>query len=280
MDLPLALSVMPNQANRISCRNLTDTFMEDENVDLYYEIQGQGEPIVLLHSGGADLRDWQFIAPQLAKKYRVLTFDGRGAGQSPPLLEPADYVADLKSLLDDLMIDQAVLIGHSIGGQIATDFALTYPSRVAKLVLVAPGLSGNRFSSEVEQWFGQIWSAAPNIEKMVELILAHPVYRVVMASPQSDLMTEMTRHNQQRSLEWKTFEMRWAQPPTIERLDEIQTKTLFIIGDQDMADNLHTAELFKQVPDIRFATITGADHMPTLTHSEEIVHLITNFLSK
>jgi pimeloyl-ACP methyl ester carboxylesterase len=49
--------------------------MEDTIVDLYYEIYGQGKPIVLLHSGGADLRDWQFIAPQLTQNYRVIAFD-------------------------------------------------------------------------------------------------------------------------------------------------------------------------------------------------------------
>jgi pimeloyl-ACP methyl ester carboxylesterase len=94
---------------------------------LHYEIQGQGEPIVLLHGGGTDLRLWQFIAPQLAQTYQVVLFDGRGAGQSPPLLEPADFVEDLKMLLDHLSIEQAVLVGHCLGGQIATDFALAHP---------------------------------------------------------------------------------------------------------------------------------------------------------
>jgi pimeloyl-ACP methyl ester carboxylesterase len=249
-------------------------------MDLYYEIQGQGQPIVLLHSGGADLRDWQFIAPQLAQTYRVIAFDGRGAGQSPPLLEPAEYVEELKHLLDHLQIDRAVLVGHSIGGQIATDFALTYPDRVTKLVLVAPGLSGHQFSPEVEAWFAQVWAAAPDAEKMTQLCLAQCPYRVVMASPQRDLMTAMTRHNIERSLEWKTLEMQWPQPPTIERLNDLQTKTLFIIGAQDMSDNLHTTELFQQVPDIQFDWIDDADHMPTLTHPDRVARSILTFISE
>lgn len=249
-------------------------------MDLYYEIHGQGEPIVLIHSGGADLRDWQLIAPQLAQNYRVITFDGRGAGKSPPLLEAANYVEDLKNLLDHLNIARSVLVGHSIGGQIATDFALAYPDRVSKLVLVAPGLSGHQFSPEIQEWFGQIRAAAPDAEKMTQLSLAQCVYRVVMSSPQRELMTAMTKHNIERSLEWKTKEMRWAQPPTIERLHELQTKTLFIIGTQDMADNLHTAELFDRVPDIRFDRIEGADHMPTLTHPDRVVASISTFLSE
>jgi pimeloyl-ACP methyl ester carboxylesterase len=254
--------------------------MEDKIVDLYYEIHGQGKPIVLLHSGGADLRDWQFIAPQLAQNYRVITFDGRGAGKSPPLLEPANYVEELKNLLNHLQIERSILVGHSIGGQIATDFALAYPDRVSKLVLVAPGLSGHQFSPAVEEWFGQVWAAAPDAAKMTEISLSQCAYSVVMSSPQRDLMAAMTRHNIDRALEWKTSEMQWAQPPTIDRLHEIQTKTLFIIGTQDMADNLHTAELFQQVPDIRFDRIEGADHMPTLTHPDRIGRSIYEFLNE
>jgi pimeloyl-ACP methyl ester carboxylesterase len=254
--------------------------MEVTIVDLYYEIHGQGEPIVLLHSGGADLRDWQFIAPQLTQNYRVITFDGRGAGKSPPLLEPANFVADLKNLLDHLQIERAVLVGHSIGGQIASDFALADPDRVSKLVLVAPGLSGHQFSPEIQEWFRRVWDAAPDVEKMTQISLAQCPYRVVMSSPQRDLMVAMTEHNTKRSLEWKTTEMRWAQPPTIERLPELQTETLFMIGTQDMADNLHTAELFQQVPNIQFDWIEGADHMPTLTHADRIGRSICEFLKE
>jgi pimeloyl-ACP methyl ester carboxylesterase len=249
-------------------------------MDLYYEMQGQGEPIVLLHSGGADSRDWQFVAPQLAQTHRVITFDGRGAGQSPPLLEPVDYVEELKNLLDYFQLEQTVLVGHSIGGQVAADFALAYPQKVSKLILIAPGLSGAQRSPEVEDWFAKVRAAAPDIEKMTDLALDHPVHRVVMSSPQRELMVAMTQHNLQRSLEWKTFEMQWAQPPTIERLGELQTKTLFIIGTEEMADNLHTAKLFQQVPNIRFAWIDGADHSPTLTHPDKVSSLMIDFLSE
>ncbi|BAY07907.1 alpha/beta fold hydrolase [Calothrix sp. NIES-2098] len=248
-------------------------------IDLHYEIQGTGEAIALIHSGGADLRDWQSIAPLLAKKYQVITFDGRGAGQSPPPLEPANYVEDLTRLLDHIGIEKATLVGHSIGGQIATDFALTYPERVSKLVLVAPGLSGYQFSPEMEQWFAEVMAAAPDVEKMVKLMLERPIYSTIMNSPQSELMYEMTKHNTQRYFDWQSSEQIWPQPPAIARLHELQTQTLFIIGTKDSNDLFRIAELFKQVPDIRFAKIDGADHMPTLTHSVEVYSSICDFLS-
>lgn len=108
----------------------------------------------------------------------------------------------------------------------------------------------------------------------------HPIHSVAMSSAQRELLIAMTRHNIERSFEWKTFEMQWARPQTIERFGEMQTKTLFIIGTQDMAENLHTAKLFQQVTDIRFAWIDGADHVPTLTHPDQLSSLITAFLSE
>ncbi|MGI8469957.1 MAG: alpha/beta fold hydrolase [Pyrinomonadaceae bacterium] len=82
------------------------------------------------------------MAPELAKNFRVVTYDGRGAGQSPVSTQPTNHVADFEELLDSLDIEKATLFGHSIGGQIAADFTLRNPERVEKLVLIAPGLTG------------------------------------------------------------------------------------------------------------------------------------------
>lgn len=68
--------------------------------------------------------------------------------------------------------------------------------------------------------------------------------------------------------------------PAIPPLNELAVKTLLIIGTQDSEDCFRIADLFKQVPDIRFARIEGADHMPTLTHSLEISSIIKEFLGE
>lgn len=249
-------------------------------MDLYYEVHGNGKPIVLLHSGGADLRDWMFVAPLLARHYKVVAFDGRGCGKSPSPIEPANYVKDLLELLDHLEIDRATLVGHSMGGQIATDFALEYPDRVSKLVLVAPALSGFPYSPEFHEWMQQIQAVAPDLEKMVELAFRPPSYSIVMASPHRDLMIEMFRHHLKRTLEWATFESVWPQPPAFKRLGEMAVKTLFIIGTVELPDNKRVADCFQQVPNIRFIEIAGADHMPTLTHPNELYHHITSFIEE
>ncbi|MGE7052772.1 alpha/beta fold hydrolase, partial [Paenibacillus glucanolyticus] len=111
-------------------------------MDLHYEVYGNGKPVVLIHSGGADMRDWSSVVPLLSEDFHVISFDGRGAGRSPSPIEPANYVQDLLSLLDHLNIPQAAVVGHSMGGQIATEFAIQYPERVSELILIAPALSG------------------------------------------------------------------------------------------------------------------------------------------
>jgi len=249
-------------------------------VDLYYETHGTGEPVVLIHSGGQDLRDWQFIAPRLARTYRVVAFDGRGAGRSPAPVEPVNYVEDLRKLLDYLGVGTAALVGHSIGGQLATDFALTYPDRVSRLTLIGPALSGYQFSPAYARLFARVQAAAPDVKKMTELALDFPSYRVVLAGPQRALMVQMTEDNLRKMLDWKTTEQVWPQPPAIERLDTLAAPTLFIVGTQDTDDLFRIAEQFERVPAIRFARIDGADHMPTLTHPEEVSRLITRFLGE
>ena len=247
-------------------------------MDLYYEVHGKGTLMVLLHSGGEDLRDWHAIVPQLAQTHKVITFDGRGVGRSPAVLEPINYIEDFRAFLDFLGIETAILVGHSMGGQVATDFALAYPERVSRLVLISPGLTGFTFSPAYEQHAIQVMAAAPDVEKMTSISLDFPSYAVTMTGPQRNLLSEMQKLHMQRILEWKTYQIDWPQPPAVERLDQLRTKTLFILGTRDIPDLFRVAETCQQIPDIRFEYIEGADHMPTLTHPDQVVRLITHFL--
>ncbi|MGG3575172.1 alpha/beta hydrolase [Bacillus gobiensis] len=249
-------------------------------MDLYYEVSGQGKPVVLLHSGGADLRDWKFVTPLLAKHYKVIAIDGRGAGKSPSPIDPPNYVKDLLTLLDHLEIDKAALVGHSIGGRLATDFSLEYSERVSELVLIAPSLSGFRYSQEFEDWMQKINSAFPDLDKVVELSFDAPSYRVIKSSPNWDLAVQMMRHHLKKIGEWGTFESIWPEPPAAERLDEMTVKTLFIIGEKELPDNRRVADCFRKVPNIHFIHVSGADHMVTLTHPEDLYHHITCFLEE
>lgn len=108
------------------------------NINIYYELRGEGEPLLLIAGLGGDHSSWLPAADGLSKNFRLVLFDNRGAGRSSvpeapyPIREMAD---DALQLLDLLKIDSAHLIGHSMGGYIAQEFAINYPERVKKLVL-------------------------------------------------------------------------------------------------------------------------------------------------
>ena len=115
---------------------------------LYYEVAGGGQPIVLLHAGVADSRQWNNEFPALARRYRVLRCDLRGFGRSEPVADEFSYLADLLALLDYVGFDApVVLIGCSLGGVLAMDFALEHATRAKALVMVGSFPSGLRLEA-------------------------------------------------------------------------------------------------------------------------------------
>jgi 3-oxoadipate enol-lactonase len=111
-----------------------------EPVNLYYEEIGQGVPLVLIHGFPMDHSIWQPVLPKLSKCAHVILPDLRGFGKSPA--PKGTYTMrlmaeDILRLLDQLKIEKAVLVGHSMGGYVALSFARAYPQRLAGLGLVA-----------------------------------------------------------------------------------------------------------------------------------------------
>jgi pimeloyl-ACP methyl ester carboxylesterase len=104
---------------------------------LYYELLGEGSPVVLLHGGGLDLHMWDKQANTFAKHFRIIRYDLRGHGQSAPATGTFSDVDDLKMLLDHLGYKKVSLVGLSRGSGVALNFTLDHPERVDKLVLVS-----------------------------------------------------------------------------------------------------------------------------------------------
>src|ERR687893_1003893 len=103
---------------------------------------GSPPTLVLLHSGVTDRRSWYETADRLSPGYALVAYDRRGFGQSVASSDAFSHVRDLQALLDALDLDQVWLVASSAGGRVALDAALTYPERVAGLVLLSPAISG------------------------------------------------------------------------------------------------------------------------------------------
>lgn len=107
---------------------------------LYYEIIGQGHPLVLIRGVGSNADHWYDQVPALSQKFQLLVFDNRGIARSSDPGGPfsiRDMAADTTTLMDAVGINKAHLLGYSMGGMIAQEMALNDPQKVAGLILVA-----------------------------------------------------------------------------------------------------------------------------------------------
>lgn len=109
------------------------------DVNIYYEIHGNGEPLLLIMGLGGDISEYKSVIGGFAKNYQVIAFDNRGAGRSDKPSTPYSMeimAHDAVRLLDELGIAEANVLGISMGGRIALAFALNFPERVKRLILV------------------------------------------------------------------------------------------------------------------------------------------------
>src|SRR5690606_15705637 len=118
-------------------------FVSIDNAKLYYEVAGAGTPLVMVHAGVADSRQWDNEFTYFSQSNQVIRYDMRGYGKSEPVDGEFSHMSDLVSLLDTLGVHEPIVImGCSMGGGLAMDFALSHPSRVKALVMVDSAPSG------------------------------------------------------------------------------------------------------------------------------------------
>ncbi len=117
-------------------------FFEKEDANIYYTVEGQGEPLVMVHGAAMDAELYAGAAELLAKHYQVIRYDRKGSSRSAGEKD-ADYtingqVQDLKALLDELKVEKVILVGASAGASISHRFLMQYPDRVKKALLYEP----------------------------------------------------------------------------------------------------------------------------------------------
>lgn len=131
-------------------------FLNIENGVLYYEVKGQGEPLLLVHGVVVDAWLYENTSQLLAKHYQVITYDRRGSSRSK-CEEGTDYsmdaqISDIRLLLDTLQIDTVTIAGASAGAVLGQYFMQCYPERVKKLVMYEPPLLSLMEDEETQNW--------------------------------------------------------------------------------------------------------------------------------
>jgi 3-oxoadipate enol-lactonase len=272
-----------------SCTKITkkDFFVAVDDYRIYVEVTGKGDPVILLHGGFLDRRMWQQQVDDLSKSFRVITVDMPGHGLTVNGDSTIMINDVLLEIMDSLEIDKANLVGLSLGGVAATDFAVAHPDRCDKIILAAPGLVGwdfkqdsvlvkqdsDRQQSFVEQdtlafveSFVKSWTDGPNRSP-------DQINGQVRDTVKQWVQENIKRH---KFSHWPGFT---ENPPASQVLDSIKSPVLIIVGNIDMKDIIMITNLMEsKIPDVRKITFDGVAHMVNLENPIQFNEEVKNFL--
>ncbi|GGY22152.1 alpha/beta fold hydrolase [Streptomyces djakartensis] len=244
---------------------------------LWAERGGAGSPVVLLHGAGMDSRLWDAVVPGLARHHDVIRYDARGLGRSTPPGEPFSDAGDLRAVLDHFGLRRAALVGLSMGGETALDFALAHPERVAALALVGASVSGHVWPRRPEL---SAYAAARRARETATLAELELTIWAAMGrtAPGGDLIETMVASNAERRMVSEQHCVaadRDAEP----HLGDIAAPTLVIHGGHDHPEIAVIAErLVDGIPGARGVTVPNADHYLPLRTPGRLTELLLSHL--
>lgn len=242
--------------------------------DINYTIQGTGDPIVLIHGFGLDSRMWKKQAEELSKTITVITYDMRGFGKSSLPINKYSHLEDLHELLKSLGISEAKIVGHSFGGEVATEYALKYPSEVNSLVLISPALSGVKNDSSEWEVLVEL-GIKGDIEGIKERMLKNPIFKDLKeGSEELKLVAEMIQDY--TGFHFQNSDLR-EYADVSGRLKELSCPIGVIIGENDEEVQKKIAKKFKEELGMEPIIIPNCGHMSVLENPELITEMIRKF---
>jgi len=256
-------------------------------VELFHQLDGEGETVVLVHAGICDSRQWDDQWPTFTAVHRVVRLDLRGFGRTPQGDEPYSSAGDVLALLDRLGIERAALVGASMGGRVALEAAIARPGLVSALVLVCAGLPNHQWSPTVRA-YGEAEDAAlerGDIEQACELNVRMWVDGPGRTPEQVDpLVRERVRAMQRRAFELQLGEEDREQllvDDPAAAAAELRLPALVAVGEHDVEDMQAIGDLLaSRIPGAVRMTIPGAAHVPNMERPAEFDQLVLGFLAE
>jgi pimeloyl-ACP methyl ester carboxylesterase len=233
------------------------------DIQMYYAVYGQGEPVLLIHGGLGNADVWGFQVPALAEAHKVIVADSRGHGRSTRSARPFGYqlmADDYLALLDHLGIDQVALVGWSDGGIIGLDIAIRHPERLSRLFAFAANYTPEGVKASVAD--------DPTFNAYIER--AGKEYARLSPTPDEfDAFVEQ-------------ISQMWATEPnyTREQLKAITVPTVIFDGDHDEAiEPAHTAEMAELIPGAKLVIMKDASHFAMWQQPDAFNATVLDFLA-
>lgn len=259
------------------------------SIDIYYEISGQGQPLVLISGLGYTLWQWHKMIPGLAKRYQVIAFDNRGVGRTEKPAGPysADLLAeDTASLLEALKIERAHVMGHSMGGFIAQALVLKHAEKIDKLILCATNFGGPNHIPVTQEAMAVLSDVSGDpVERFKRGIVVSCAPGFAEAHP--DIIAEWLEYRAQNPIEPEPYQAQMAvglgllsaQASFEEKLSDVQAPTLILFGKYDKVVPPENAELLaEKIPDSKIHILADAGHFFPIEVPETANTVISQFL--
>lgn len=242
---------------------------------IYYEVSGQGQPLIMIHAGVADSRQWNGEFARFSDRFRVVRYDLRGFGKSEPVDADYRHIQDLEALLAFLEIKApVVLMGCSMGGGLAMDYALANPGKVKALIMVDSGPSGLKLDVPPHPKADEAEAAyeAGDLDLVAELetqIWFDGMGRKPgEVDPQMRaLALEMDRQDLAHDAKQLGKRLPDAETPAAGRLQELKIPVLIVVGEHDIPFIQAAADFMQDhLASAKSVAIPDAAHLPNMDH--------------
>jgi pimeloyl-ACP methyl ester carboxylesterase len=242
-------------------------YVDAAGLRTYYEVEGSGEPVMLLHGGFSTVESWSAQRSALAQHYQVWLPERRGHGRTHDVEGPITYdnmAADTIAFMEAAGIAAANIVGWSDGGSVGLIVALRRPDLVRKLVCIGTPANldglGPEFRNEADEM--SLEGLSPTLSE-----------------PYQALSPDGPDH---LAVVFEKIKHLWRTEPrmTLDELRLVSSPTLFILGDHDIVTIEHAAAMVASVPDSQLALVPGTDHLVVFQKPDLVNRLILDFLAE
>ena len=254
-----------------------------EDVRLAYDVEGVGDPLLLVQGLGYGRNGWGPAPAQLARRYRVVRFDNRGFGESeitPGPYTTAQLARDAAAVLNAVGVESAHVVGISLGGMVAQELVLAFPERVRKLVLCATTPGGPRAVPMPEETVA-LMRSQPHLDPTEALRLF--VLNALSPDPPAELVEEIVAYraaNPPDPAGWRAQALAGAAHDAFGRLAHVRVPTLVVHGTADKVVDARNAPLLAEaIPGARLELFEGVGHLLTWERPDEFTALVEEFLA-
>ena len=245
-------------------------YVEINDIKVYYEVYGEGDPLLLLHGNGGSIENFTYQIPELSRYFKVIAVDSRAQGRTSDSDQEISYAlmaSDMSELIDKLNLGKVNVVGWSDGGNIGLELAYAHPEKVLKVITFGANYSNENFLAAPD-------SITMDANDPLTVRTSTLVKRFGTAferlSPDQERIPVIKKKLETLMQNYPNF--------TLDQIKAIKVPFMVVAGDHDLINIDQTINLFKNLPHAELFIVPGASHIALLEYPELINGEIIRFL--